>query len=84
MLALGYTSYVAQGGDLGSLMVHSLALYHSEHCKGIHLNFVVVVPNIVSIHMAHLAMYALEVPGAPGARGMDILIDSIKGGGIAY
>lgn len=40
MLALGYTRYVAQGGDLGSAITCTLGSNYSEHCKAIHVNFV--------------------------------------------
>ncbi|KAF2865468.1 Alpha/Beta hydrolase protein [Massariosphaeria phaeospora] len=39
MLALGYTEYVVQGGDLGSLIARSLALHYGpSHVKAHHLS----------------------------------------------
>ena len=38
MLQLGYTQYVAQGGDYGSMITQSLARLFPEHCVAIHLN----------------------------------------------
>ncbi|KAL3151609.1 hypothetical protein ABBQ38_012601 [Trebouxia sp. C0009 RCD-2024] len=40
MQALGYTSYVAQGGDYGSAVTCCLGSGFPKHCKAIHLNFV--------------------------------------------
>lgn len=40
MLELGYTQYVTQGGDWGSIITRSVGFsYAPEHCKGSHLNF---------------------------------------------
>ncbi|KAL0030918.1 hypothetical protein WJX79_000868 [Trebouxia sp. C0005] len=36
MLELGYTKYVAQGGDWGSMLSKALGIFHPDHCKGIH------------------------------------------------
>jgi pimeloyl-ACP methyl ester carboxylesterase len=44
MLALGYDKYIAQGGDWGSMLVRVLGHNHSEHCVGIHLNFLASPP----------------------------------------
>jgi pimeloyl-ACP methyl ester carboxylesterase len=38
MNRLGYSQYVAQGGDYGSFIAKMLPIYDSEHCVGIHLN----------------------------------------------
>ncbi|ORY82632.1 Alpha/Beta hydrolase protein [Protomyces lactucae-debilis] len=38
MVDLGYKTYVAQGGDWGSLICRVLALKHTDHCKAIHVN----------------------------------------------
>lgn len=40
---LGFTRYVAQGGDLGSFVSRILALKYDE-CKGIHLNMMAASP----------------------------------------
>ncbi len=39
MTGLGYDRFGAQGGDLGAGVSVALALRHSEHVDGIHLNF---------------------------------------------
>jgi pimeloyl-ACP methyl ester carboxylesterase len=44
MQRLGYRSYLAQGGDWGSLITHHLAVLDREHCAGLHLNLLVPVP----------------------------------------
>ena len=41
---LGYTNYLAQGGDWGAIVTTHVALQDPEHCKGIHLNMVVAPP----------------------------------------
>jgi pimeloyl-ACP methyl ester carboxylesterase len=40
MAEIGYERYGAQGGDWGSFVTTALACYDTEHCVGIHLNFV--------------------------------------------
>jgi pimeloyl-ACP methyl ester carboxylesterase len=42
MIKLGYTKYVAQGGDWGSLITRRLGQLHSDHCKAIHVNMLFV------------------------------------------
>lgn len=37
MMELGYTEYVAQGGDWGSIVVQTLAKLFPKHCKAIHI-----------------------------------------------
>ncbi|GAA6043257.1 hypothetical protein JCM8097_008490 [Rhodosporidiobolus ruineniae] len=39
MTGLGYESYVAQGGDWGSVTARCLGALHPENCKAVHLNF---------------------------------------------
>ncbi len=38
MLALGYTKYVAQGGDWGFVITRRLAQLYPENCRAVHLN----------------------------------------------
>jgi epoxide hydrolase len=45
MARLGYSAYLAQGGDWGSLVTSQVALQDPQHCKGIHLNMVVAPPD---------------------------------------
>ena len=45
MARLGYTSYVAQGGDWGSAVTHSIALSEGPHCRAIHVNLPLVAPS---------------------------------------
>jgi len=44
MQCLGYSKYIAQGGDWGSLVSHETAVADPEHCVGLHLNLLVAVP----------------------------------------
>ena len=41
---LGYRSYLAQGGDWGSLVTSFLGLDHAEHVRAIHLNMMALRP----------------------------------------
>ncbi|KAL6875036.1 alpha/beta-hydrolase [Trichoderma novae-zelandiae] len=41
--ALGFTAYVAQGGDVGAYVAHFLGLGYPA-CRGVHLNFPAVPP----------------------------------------
>jgi pimeloyl-ACP methyl ester carboxylesterase len=47
MLAFGYSSYHAQGGDWGSAVSAWLGLQYPEAVKGIHLNYLLVQPDAV-------------------------------------
>lgn len=42
---LGYKSYLAQGGDWGSMVTSLLGLDHGASCRGIHLNMAALRPN---------------------------------------
>ena len=44
MARLGYSSYVAQGGDWGSAVTTAIGMQDPEHCKAIHLNMVIAQP----------------------------------------
>ena len=44
MARLGYTRYLAQGGDWGSLVAHHTASLDAAHCIGLHLNLLVPTP----------------------------------------
>mmetsp|Transcript_95042 Transcript_95042/g.295862 ORF Transcript_95042/g.295862 Transcript_95042/m.295862 type:complete len:324 (+) Transcript_95042:106-1077(+) len=44
MLALGYTSYCAQGGDWGAIVSRNMAVRHPEHCRAVHLNMPIAPP----------------------------------------
>ncbi len=45
MAKLGYESYVAQGGDWGSMVTASVGSQDPDHCSGIHLNMPVAMPD---------------------------------------
>jgi hypothetical protein len=38
MLKLGYTTYMAHGGDWGSLITRYLGQHHATHCRAVHIN----------------------------------------------
>ncbi|KAJ5635215.1 epoxide hydrolase [Penicillium longicatenatum] len=44
MIALGYDQYVIQGGDWGSAIARTMAVYYPEHIQAIHLNTIPVSP----------------------------------------
>lgn len=44
MARLDYPRYVAQGGDWGSMVTHSMALTETAHCAAIHVNMPLVAP----------------------------------------
>ncbi|KAL2071708.1 hypothetical protein VTL71DRAFT_12943 [Oculimacula yallundae] len=44
MIALGYETYMGQGGDWGSTVVRYMASLHPENCVAIHLNMVMAAP----------------------------------------
>jgi pimeloyl-ACP methyl ester carboxylesterase len=45
MQRLGYTRYVAQGGDWGAMVTTATGLQDREHCAAIHLNMVIAPPD---------------------------------------
>lgn len=45
MARLGYESWVAQGGDWGSMVTHCIAQSETDHCRGIHINMPIVAPD---------------------------------------
>ena len=45
MARLGYSRYVAQGGDWGALVTQSMGLSETTHCAGIHINMPIVAPD---------------------------------------
>ncbi len=45
MAALGYDSYVAQGGDWGSIVTQAIARHDPEHCRAIHVNMPIAPPD---------------------------------------
>ena len=45
MARLGYDRYVAQGGDWGSMVTTALGVQDAGHCRAIHLNMPVALPD---------------------------------------
>jgi len=43
MIKLGYSKYVAQGGDWGALITRRLAQLYPENCKAIHVNMLITI-----------------------------------------
>ncbi|KAK9917222.1 hypothetical protein WJX75_001993 [Coccomyxa subellipsoidea] len=62
MVALGYTSYVAHGGDWGSAITTVLGALHSDHCKAIHINGCFAPPSLLNPwHLAQLVNASLPI-----------------------
>ncbi|MCP3985014.1 MAG: epoxide hydrolase 1 [bacterium] len=45
MPKLGYSNYVAQGGDWGAMVTTAIGIQDPENCRGIHLNMPIVAPD---------------------------------------
>ncbi len=60
MKRLGYTKYVAQGGDWGALVTEMMAVQAPPELIGIHVNFASTVPPDIS------KMVATGAPAPPG------------------
>ena len=45
MSRFGYDTYIAQGGDWGSLVTHALLLHEGTHCLAGHINLPMVIPD---------------------------------------
>lgn len=45
MAKLGYDRYVAQGGDWGSIVTHSMGHTETEHCAAMHSNMPLLIPS---------------------------------------
>ncbi len=52
MKGLGYKSYVAQGGDWGSIVTTAIGQLQSSSCLGIHLNMPLAFPNEAELKVA--------------------------------
>jgi pimeloyl-ACP methyl ester carboxylesterase len=83
MKRLGYSRYVAQGGDWGSVVSSEMARQRSPGLLGIHLNLAQAVPPEVSAALA---------TGGPAPAGLsareramfDVLLSNAKKGNSAY
>ena len=50
MQSLGYSRYVAQGGDWGAMVTTRVGIQDPEHCAGIHLNMPIAPPTPESMN----------------------------------
>ncbi|CAE6387192.1 unnamed protein product [Rhizoctonia solani] len=76
MVKLGYTHYVAQGGDWGALVCHAFSAYHQDTCLAIHTNFTISYPtplkNPIMTLKAVLGLYPKdEMGGLKNARQLE-------------
>ncbi|KAG9028110.1 hypothetical protein FRB95_006834 [Tulasnella sp. JGI-2019a] len=66
MKKLGYSRYVAQGGDWGSMIIRGMALWHHDSCGGILNNMMIAHPTLVIRHPIMAAKLVLGYFGIPG------------------
>ena len=62
MVALGYDVYVAQGGDLGTMVVEYMGMDYPESCVAVHVNGVFTGPPTwwrYPLHLAYLIIWAI-------------------------
>eukprot|EP00878_Enallax_costatus_P000126 GHUV01000166.1.p1 GENE.GHUV01000166.1~~GHUV01000166.1.p1 ORF type:complete len:398 (+),score=108.50 GHUV01000166.1:2289-3482(+) len=60
MATLGYSRYIAQGGDWGAIICRALAKHHTATCAAIHINMCVARPSFMNPrHLLQLANVAL-------------------------
>ncbi|QDS69134.1 hypothetical protein FKW77_010402 [Venturia effusa] len=45
MLSLGYSRYVAQGGDWGSMITRMMGRYHTDSLRAVHVNLAAIIPS---------------------------------------
>ncbi|KAI8902798.1 epoxide hydrolase [Globomyces pollinis-pini] len=62
MIKLGYSKYIAQGGDWGSFISRAIAVSFPDSIIGIHLNMVVTLPPIVSFDTVKMLLAKLLGP----------------------
>ncbi|KAG8853919.1 hypothetical protein FRB96_007928 [Tulasnella sp. 330] len=81
MKRLGYTHYLAQGGDWGATIARALAVWHHESCKGIATNMLIVYPKRLLWHpimLLKILLGALGVPGGYSSAEMGSLAKTYK------
>lgn len=70
MSRLGYSRYVAQGGDWGSMVTQSMGMTETVHCAGIHINMPIVAPDPDTMaDLTEREQAALVDMGAYGEKG---------------
>jgi len=69
MNRLGYTRYVAQGGDIGAAVTDAVAIQAPDGLAGIHLNFLRRPPlEVAAAILDNITLYWLTNTAAPAAR----------------
>jgi hypothetical protein len=77
MSRLGYTHYVAQGGDVGAGVCDAIAIQAPDGLAGIHLNFLrrspleVVAALLGQVRVPHYATRSLRPRSETGGLGTD-------------
>lgn len=80
MEQLGYSRYIAQGGDMGSQVARSLGIYHSDHCVGVHMNMIAFGPKLFSVQTIHEILWLIGFPNSPGKDYLDRAVSQYKAG----
>ena len=83
MKALGYDTFLAQGGDWGAGVTAWLALDHPEALRGIHLNYLLVQPDATPQTTAEKAWRA-DADGYQQRLGAYALLQGTKPQSLAY
>jgi len=83
MQALGYTRYLAQGGDWGAGISAWLALEHAPSVRAIHLNFMLVQPQAAPQTDEERAWQKAR-DAAQGALGAYVTVQATKPLSLAY
>jgi pimeloyl-ACP methyl ester carboxylesterase len=69
MPRLGYSRYVAQGGDWGAAVTTELGHLHPPELAGIHLNMPYVIPRVIPKQLSKEEQSALDALATFGAEG---------------
>jgi len=66
MKKLGYTHYVAQGGDWGGVIVKALASFHEGSCRATHTNMLLIPTPTLWRNPIRILKVVLGTAGIPG------------------
>jgi pimeloyl-ACP methyl ester carboxylesterase len=75
---LGYKSYLAQGGDWGSLVTSMIGLDHGASCRGIHLNMMALRPTPATPANEAEGAWLTHMGGAMQAEGAYFMEQTTK------
>ena len=78
MLILGYTEYVAQGGDWGSSVVRLLGQRCTNNCRSVHVNVQMDSGRSPSVFMEPLVWLKMKSPFYDTSKEVKEMIDRTK------